>query len=188
MKFIYLYYSLNEFLNLCNFKNHLPSIKLFPNVVGPQFEVKQNISLKKDNVFKNNIFAKNFRKRSKSFTNVISTQVVSLNHHIIENEVFENEISKKSGFLLSDFNFEAKIGTGGFGECYLVTAKTNNKECFAMKVLSKYTLFIKDEIESFFIERDVCKLGNRTRFIVKLISCFQNKVIFLIIVTFFKLF
>ena len=96
-------------------------------------------------------------------------------------KIHENVAAKtnrRKPFTIDDFNLLKLIGRGSYGQVFLVTAKTDRGECYAMKAVKKDQVLENDEMESVMLERDACKLGNQNRFLTRLISSFHNEVNF----------
>jgi novel protein kinase C delta type len=103
-----------------------------------------------------------------------SMQTVDENNN--KNSIQANSISSNQNLTLDDFNVLKLLGEGSFGKVLMVNVKKNENAYYAMKCLRKDHLLQHDELDSVMLERDICKIGHKNPYLVKLLGTFQNEV------------
>lgn len=75
-------------------------------------------------------------------------------------------------FSLQDFNFIELVGSGSYGDVYLVVRKST-REVFAMKVVPKLRALLNVSLKTFFLEKE-CMRCLEDKFVVKIVGTFQT--------------
>jgi hypothetical protein len=118
------------------------------------------------------LFSLRFQITPLDYENKDSMQSVDNNSNSIQDHTY----SRRRNLTLDDFNVFKLVGEGSFGKVLMVNVKKNADAYYAMKCLRKDHLLQHDELESVMLERDICKIGHKNPYLVRLYGTFQNEV------------
>ncbi|XP_077359032.1 cGMP-dependent protein kinase 1-like [Festucalex cinctus] len=104
---------------------------------------------------------------------VTTTRTFPFFHVVKRRSGEEEEQSVLSGLQLADFEVVQTLGVGGFGRVELVRLKSEQTRTYAMKVLKKHQLTLRDQQEQVRSEK-ILMSRTRSRFVVSLYRTFQD--------------
>jgi hypothetical protein len=91
-----------------------------------------------------------------------------------KNKQTKNDAEKN--YSLDDFKIFKELGRGSFGVVLIVSKKKSPHSFYALKCIRKDHVLQHNEIESVMFERDVCKLGFKNTYLIKMYATFQSEV------------
>ncbi|XP_043949646.1 serine/threonine-protein kinase S6KL isoform X3 [Drosophila biarmipes] len=94
-------------------------------------------------------------------------------HRPLTNSIFNSHFKESSRNDL--YQIEHLVAKGAFGVVFKVCSKSNNSECYALKVLKKSKLIQDNSVRQIKDEADIQKVCGHHPFIVKQIDLWQNR-------------
>ena len=141
-----------------------------PTSVSPiSLDIFGSIQMRKEQIAKQN---------NRNFDELKTAEIERLTVKCFSIEVInkQTKIVAEKNLSLDDFNIFKELGHGSFGVVLIVSKKRSPHSFYALKCIRKDHVLQHNDIENAMFERDVCKLGFKNTYIIKMFATFQNEV------------
>ena len=128
-----------------------------------------NIQIKKEQITK---------QKNRNFDDLKTAEIerLSVERFSLEVKNKQTKIDEEKNLSLDDFNIFKELGHGSFGVVLIVSKKKKPHSFYALKCIRKDHVLQHDGIENAIFERDVCKLGFKNTYLIKMYATFQSEV------------